>query len=265
MPIFDRKKSLNPNTLKVVSACSNPWGEMRGSKQSRFCSDCQKNVHNVAAMTKREVLKVYKEADGHCCMRITRRKDGSIVFNERSLSARLAASAHAPLFAFLSGLSLLAAARPASAQSAPSTDVPPGYTTMTIDAPDAVNIPPNTSVDVNWRWRDGEKIRVETIVRNVRLLAHPSGPTKVSLLVSESDAKKMAEAQKSENSLFVLSPVAIQEPVTGDVTIDVGLIEPADPRNPTGEESKSCMTRMDDKLKRLVKFCLEGGKWIRVE
>ncbi len=236
---------------------------MAGSPQRRFCGDCQKNVHDVAKMTRREVLKVYNESDGHCCMRITRRKDGSVVFNERSLSEQVVAGAHAPLFAFLSGLSLLVAARPALAQSAPSTDVPAGYTMMTLDAPSAAGFAPETIVDVISVQRSNGQTQVTMVAERAKLLSHPNGPTTISVLVTKQESEKIALAQKTADTSFALSTVLDEVAEMGDVVISTGVVAHSGGGTVAKEDGKGCFSRMDDRLKRVVKFCLEAGKWVR--
>jgi hypothetical protein len=42
------------NGLRVASACDASWAEMVGDHLVRFCAQCQQNVYNVSAMTRRD-------------------------------------------------------------------------------------------------------------------------------------------------------------------------------------------------------------------
>ncbi len=68
-----------PFKLEIAKPCDESWQGMAGSATERHCSSCRKNVHNLAAMSTKGILKVLAESDGHLCARVTRRADGSIV------------------------------------------------------------------------------------------------------------------------------------------------------------------------------------------
>jgi len=55
--------------IEVKSPCSQDWEEMRGSDKVRFCSHCDLNVNNLSAMTRKEALRIAREADGRLCVR----------------------------------------------------------------------------------------------------------------------------------------------------------------------------------------------------
>jgi len=65
--------------LKVESPCTQAWSEMTGGTAERHCESCQRQVHNFAAMTPRQINRTIFENEGHLCARITRRADGSLV------------------------------------------------------------------------------------------------------------------------------------------------------------------------------------------
>jgi len=68
-----------PFELKIAKPCQQSWQEMHGTTSERHCSSCRKNVHNLAVMSSRGIVKTIAEANGHLCARITRRADGSII------------------------------------------------------------------------------------------------------------------------------------------------------------------------------------------
>jgi len=63
----------------IASPCEESWTAMQGGSRERHCQLCDKQVHNFAAMSSREIERVVREADGKLCARITRRRDGSLV------------------------------------------------------------------------------------------------------------------------------------------------------------------------------------------
>jgi hypothetical protein len=83
---------LLPFEINVDIPCNETWSEMRGSSQVRHCSSCDRQVHDFAAMTPRQIDRLVAESGGHLCGRITRREDGSLVTLEPTTGrARLAA------------------------------------------------------------------------------------------------------------------------------------------------------------------------------
>jgi hypothetical protein len=55
---------------------------MLGTVRQRHCASCDRQVHNFAAMTPREIERLVAETGGHLCARLTRREDGSLVMLE---------------------------------------------------------------------------------------------------------------------------------------------------------------------------------------
>lgn len=65
--------------IKIASPCSADWDEMLGDKRKRFCLQCNLNVYNLSEMTQREAEKFLFEAEGRVCVRLYRRKDGTVI------------------------------------------------------------------------------------------------------------------------------------------------------------------------------------------
>jgi hypothetical protein len=56
------------------------WDEMRGDKRSRYCEHCQRNVHNLSAISQRRIRRVLERSQHeHVCVTYTRRPDGTLV------------------------------------------------------------------------------------------------------------------------------------------------------------------------------------------
>ncbi|MET0752223.1 MAG: ankyrin repeat domain-containing protein, partial [Pyrinomonadaceae bacterium] len=49
--------------------CSEDWNEMKGGDRTRFCSHCSKSVNNISAMTRKQAMRVVREAKGGICVR----------------------------------------------------------------------------------------------------------------------------------------------------------------------------------------------------
>jgi hypothetical protein len=61
---------------------------MVGDDRSRHCGECNLQVHNFAAMTTAEVLKLIRSTDGRFCGRLYRRPDGTILTSDCPVGLR---------------------------------------------------------------------------------------------------------------------------------------------------------------------------------
>jgi hypothetical protein len=76
---------LTPNLLddiRVATPCRADWDKMTGDEQARFCQSCQKNVYNIAMMSRDEALALIAEKEGNLCVRLSRRADGTLITND---------------------------------------------------------------------------------------------------------------------------------------------------------------------------------------
>jgi Ankyrin repeats (3 copies)/Ankyrin repeat len=64
--------------LTVASPCAADWDSMKGSEQVRFCTHCEKSIHNLSEMTRRDALRLARSSGGNLCVRYYRRPDGRI-------------------------------------------------------------------------------------------------------------------------------------------------------------------------------------------
>lgn len=70
--------------LKIVDPCSESWEEMTPvGKLCRHCDTCQKQVHDLAKLTKRQASFLYLKHAGRVCFRVTIR-DNEIQFREEA-------------------------------------------------------------------------------------------------------------------------------------------------------------------------------------
>jgi hypothetical protein len=67
------------NDLRIASPCPASWDAMRGDDRVRFCDSCSKHVYNVSGLTADAAVALIRESEGHLCMRLYRRKDGTVL------------------------------------------------------------------------------------------------------------------------------------------------------------------------------------------
>src|SRR5262245_186390 len=68
--------------LRVREPCSTSWDQVHGDERSRFCSACNKQVHNVAALTRAEAeaLVLTRRPGERICLHVhVRKSDGAIL------------------------------------------------------------------------------------------------------------------------------------------------------------------------------------------
>jgi hypothetical protein len=68
--------------LAIASPCPESWQAMSGDERTRFCSRCQKHVHDLAALEAREIEALIEATQGRFCARITRDRFGRMVTRE---------------------------------------------------------------------------------------------------------------------------------------------------------------------------------------
>jgi hypothetical protein len=65
--------------VNVASPCTASWDAMEGDDAARFCGQCQKNVYNLSAMTKKEAADLVRNQEGRLCVRYFKRADGTML------------------------------------------------------------------------------------------------------------------------------------------------------------------------------------------
>jgi len=90
---------------------------MPGTDQVRHCTQCDKNVYNLSAMTGRQAEALLRETEGHLCAKLYRRADGTILTENcpvglRNLGRRISRVAGAAMSAMLTISSSTAAHLP---------------------------------------------------------------------------------------------------------------------------------------------------------
>lgn len=57
------------DSIEIKTPCSEDWNEMKGGDRTRFCSHCSKSVNNISAMTRKQAMRVVRDAKGKICVR----------------------------------------------------------------------------------------------------------------------------------------------------------------------------------------------------
>jgi hypothetical protein len=67
------------NNLQIASLCPASWKGMKGDDRIRFCESCSKHVYNISDLTADESLRIIHENEDTACLRLYRRRDGTIL------------------------------------------------------------------------------------------------------------------------------------------------------------------------------------------
>ena len=75
--------------LRIASPCDQAWEQMVGDERVRHCASCDKDVFNVAAMTRTEALQLIANQSGEVpCLRLFRRDDGTVLTSDCPVGVR---------------------------------------------------------------------------------------------------------------------------------------------------------------------------------
>ncbi len=85
------------NRVDVPNPCDKSWDSMTGNLQTRLCSHCETNIHNLSEMSSKDVKKLLFGNKSSVCVRLTRDADGKVQTNDRKFhqikrNTRIAAS-----------------------------------------------------------------------------------------------------------------------------------------------------------------------------
>ena len=67
------------NDLRIASPCPASWHSMWGDDRVRFCDSCSKSVYNLSDLTAAKATALIRESEGHLCVRLYRRADGTVL------------------------------------------------------------------------------------------------------------------------------------------------------------------------------------------
>lgn len=75
--------------LRIASPCHERWEAMRGDDRVRHCDRCDKDVHDLSAMSAAEADALLAAAGARPCLRLHRRADGRVITGDCPEGARL--------------------------------------------------------------------------------------------------------------------------------------------------------------------------------
>lgn len=109
--------------VRVAAPCGEDWNEMRGSNEIRFCSHCERSVHNLSQMTRRDAERLVAKSQGRLCVRYVSRADRKIITTSdfRPLHKITRRASRLTAGAFTAALTLTTAAAQNTAEQ-PSTN-----------------------------------------------------------------------------------------------------------------------------------------------
>lgn len=65
--------------IQIATPCNVSWDSMTGDERTRHCQSCQLSVYNIASMSTAEAEQLILQNEGRLCVRIFRRKDGTVI------------------------------------------------------------------------------------------------------------------------------------------------------------------------------------------
>jgi len=83
--------TLSLDVIEIANPCPADWEAMHGDSRVRFCDHCQLNVYNLSAMTRPQAERLLKEKEGHLCVRLYKRLDGTVITQDCGWSVKRAA------------------------------------------------------------------------------------------------------------------------------------------------------------------------------
>lgn len=85
-----RQSRQRVNEIQIASPCAMSWDAMEGDERVRFCGDCKLHVYNLAAMDVEEAATLIDEENAHVCVRLVRRRDGTVLTRDCPVGRRIA-------------------------------------------------------------------------------------------------------------------------------------------------------------------------------
>lgn len=76
------------STVKVASPCKVSWDDMTGDDMMRFCSQCEKNVFDLSAMSAEQAESLLRDVGEEMCIRFYRRADGTVMTGDCPVGQR---------------------------------------------------------------------------------------------------------------------------------------------------------------------------------
>src|SRR5215469_12583661 len=138
------------DNVKVAAPCPADWDGMIGNERVRYCGQCNLNVYNISAMSRKDAENLIAKTEGRLCIRYYQRKDGTILTDNcpvglrtirRQVKRRVTAVLSAVL-SFFAGIGVYALSQGTNQQGSViqgkqvQGDISVGYTHVEIKPPD---------------------------------------------------------------------------------------------------------------------------------
>jgi hypothetical protein len=81
-------RTISLETIQVASPCDASWDDMAGTERMRFCHLCQKTVYNLSVMTREQAEKLIRQKEGKMCVRLYKRRDGTVMISDCPVGLR---------------------------------------------------------------------------------------------------------------------------------------------------------------------------------
>ncbi|MDX2107961.1 MAG: SAF domain-containing protein [Candidatus Melainabacteria bacterium] len=78
----------NLEDVRIASPCKASWRKMKGDDRVRNCAKCSLNVYNISEMTREEAAELIANTEGRLCIRLWRRRDGTVITKDCPMEFR---------------------------------------------------------------------------------------------------------------------------------------------------------------------------------
>jgi hypothetical protein len=80
---------IRPPKLRVAFECDQDWTQFSGEGSTRLCDRCDKHVHDLSTLTRREATELLRRGAGQVCVRFTHDGEGRMLFRSERDPSRL--------------------------------------------------------------------------------------------------------------------------------------------------------------------------------
>lgn len=87
------------NGIRIASPCHMSWDEMAGDDRKRYCTGCRLHVFNISEMDVEEAAQMISDSTDRLCVRLYRRRDGSVLTQDCPVGLRAAIRRRVAAFA----------------------------------------------------------------------------------------------------------------------------------------------------------------------
>lgn len=74
--------------IRIASPCPAAWADMAGDDRVRHCAQCNLSVFDLSELTATEAVALIEAKEGHLCVRLHRRRDGTVITRDCPVGVR---------------------------------------------------------------------------------------------------------------------------------------------------------------------------------